>query len=96
MKAATISFGQSMPLEETREAEKRVRRCDLCLAIGSSLVVYPAAYMPTYAVQGGAKLVIINNDPTPLDTEATIVLNAGVGGAMVRIIEQVKAGLGDI
>ena len=95
MKSATISFGQSMPVEETREAEERSRRCDLCIVIGSSLVVYPAAYMPIHAVRSGARLVIINNDPTPLDTEASIVLNAGAGETMVRVLEHVKAGLGE-
>jgi len=95
MKSATISFGQAMPVEETREAEERSRRCDLCIVIGSSLVVYPAAYMPIYAVRSGAGLVIINRDPTPLDTEASVVLNAGAGEAMVRVLEHVKAGLGE-
>ena len=93
MKAATISFGQAMPEEETREAEERSRRCDLCIVIGSSLVVYPAAYMPIYAVRSGAKLAIINNDSTPMDDEATVVLHTGAGDAMERILELVKAGL---
>lgn len=95
MKSATISFGQAMPVEETREAEERSRRCDLCVVIGSSLVVYPAAYMPIYAVQSGAGLVIINRDPTPMDTEASVVLNTEAGEAMVRILEHVKSGLGN-
>jgi NAD-dependent deacetylase len=91
MKSATISFGQSMPVEETREAEQRSRQCDLCIVIGSSLVVYPAAHMPVYAVQSGAKLVIINRDPTPLDSAASVVVNAGAGETMVKVLEIVKA-----
>jgi NAD-dependent deacetylase len=93
MKSATISFGQAMPVRETQEAETRARRCDLCIVIGSSLVVYPAAYMPVYAVESGAKLVIINRDPTPLDHAATVVVNASAGDTMTRVLAQVKAGL---
>jgi len=90
MKSATISFGQAMPVEETEEAELRSRQCDLCIVIGSSLVVYPAAHMPAYAVQGGAKLVIINRDPTPLDYMASVVVHAGAGEIMEEVLNAVK------
>jgi len=94
LKSATISFGQAMPVRETEEAEERSRRCDLFIVIGSSLVVYPAAYMPVYAVQSGAKLVIINRDPTPLDSQAAVVVHAGAGDVMTEVLENVKAKLG--
>ena len=65
LKPATISFGQAMPERETREAFTRSAQADLFLVIGSSLVVQPAASLPLAAKRGGARLVIINRDPTP-------------------------------
>ena len=67
LKPATISFGQAMPVRETEEAYNRSSRSDLFIVIGSSLVVEPAASMPRIAKRSGAKLVIINRDPTPYD-----------------------------
>jgi len=93
LKSATISFGQAMPVKETREAEARCRACDLCIVIGSSLVVYPAAYMPVYAKQAGADLVIINREPTPMDNQATVVVHGGAGETLTKVIEGVKARL---
>lgn len=93
MKSATISFGQAMPIEEMMESERRSRQSDLCIVIGSSLVVYPAASMPIYAVQSGAKLVIINRDPTPFDEMAIVVINESAGDVMTGILEKVKSRL---
>ncbi|HPQ44469.1 MAG TPA: NAD-dependent deacylase [Syntrophales bacterium] len=90
LKAATISFGQAMPVKETREAEERARDCDLFIVIGSSLVVYPAAYMPVFALESGAPLVIINREKTPMDHSATVVVNAGAGDTMSAIMERVR------
>lgn len=90
LKPATISFGQAMPVEETREAERRSRLSDLFIVIGSSLVVQPAALMPVYAKEGGAKLVIINMDSTSFDRNADIVLYGKAGEIMKRIVDQVK------
>ena len=90
LKTATISFGEAMPVRETREAERRSSNCDLFIAIGSSLVVYPAAYMPVYALEAGAKLVIINLTPTSIDHRATVVLRGKAGEVMSRVIERVK------
>jgi len=90
MKSATISFGQSMPVEEMMEAQRWSRESDLFIVIGSSLVVYPAASMPIYAAQSGAKLVIINRDPTPFDDMATVVINKGAGDVMTSVLEEVK------
>jgi NAD-dependent deacetylase len=82
VKTATISFGQAMPEEEMLRAQEAALACDLFLAIGSSLVVYPAAGFPRMAKQNGAKLVIINRDPTPLDAFADLVLNVEIGPAL--------------
>jgi len=91
LKAATISFGQAMPAKETMEAEERARNSDLFIVIGSSLVVYPAAYMPVFALEGGAPLVIINREKTPMDHRATVVVNAGAGDTMSAVMERVNA-----
>lgn len=79
IKTATISFGQTMPVAKMGAAEKETLACDLFLAIGSSLVVYPAAGFPQMAKQINARLVIINRDPTPLDPIADLVINDEIG-----------------
>ncbi|MEZ0170884.1 NAD-dependent deacetylase [Microvirga sp. TS319] len=79
LKSATISFGQSMPEEAMRRARTAMARCDLCLVVGSSLVVYPAAAFPAFAKENGARLVIVNREPTPLDDEADLVIRAEIG-----------------
>jgi NAD-dependent deacetylase len=94
LKPATISFGQSMPFEETKEAERRSRLSDLFIVIGSSLVVQPAALMPLYATEGGAKLVIINMDNTPYDRNADLTLHGKAGELMEKILDRVKDKIG--
>ncbi len=94
LKPATISFGQSMPEKETQEAYRRSSRCDLFIVIGSSLVVQPAASMPVVAKQSGAKLVIINRDPTPCDEMADLLIHTEAGPTMEKILKKVKQGLG--
>ncbi len=94
LKPSTISFGQSMPERETAESYHRSSICDLFIVIGSSLVVHPAASMPVVAKQHGAKLVIINRDPTPCDDMADIVISGHAGPTMDSIMKQVKKGLG--
>ena len=79
LKAATISFGQPMPQGPMRRAQEETLACDLFLAIGSSLQVYPAAGFPQTAAQKGAALVILNREPTDLDSFADLVLNMEIG-----------------
>jgi NAD-dependent deacetylase len=79
IKSATISFGQPMPFEPMRRAQAETKSCDLFLAIGSSLVVYPAAGFPAVAKQNGSRLVILNREPTDLDYMADLVLNLEIG-----------------
>ncbi len=79
LKTATISFGQAMPEAEMARAEAETRACDLFLVLGSSLVVYPAAGFPSLAKQSGAKLVIVNRDPTDQDRRADLVLHRQIG-----------------
>ncbi|HPW34980.1 MAG TPA: NAD-dependent protein deacylase [Syntrophorhabdus sp.] len=93
LKPATISFGQSMPEQETREAYERSGTCDLFIVIGSSLVVQPAAYMPVVARKSGAKLVIINRDETSCDDIADIVVKAQAGPTMASVLARVREAL---
>ncbi len=79
VKSATISFGQAMPEEEMRRAKELSENCDLFLAIGSSLVVWPAAGFPLLARNSGARLVIINNEPTEQDDIADLVIRHDIG-----------------
>ena len=76
LKAATISFGQALRPEVLREAFALAASCDLLLALGSSLVVYPAATLPEAARQAGARIVLVNRDETPLDHLAQVCLHA--------------------
>ena len=96
LKPATISFGQAMPEKETQEAYDLSSLCDLFIVIGSSLVVHPAASMPLVAKRGGAKLVIINRDPTPCDDMADAVIHDEAGPTMDGILKELKKGLGVI
>ena len=82
VKTATISFGQSMPEHEMDRAQEAALQCDLFIAIGSSLVVYPAADFPVMAQQNGATLIILNREATPLDSYATLVVNEEIGLAL--------------
>src|SRR6202048_4402625 len=74
IKTATISFGQAMPEDAMRRAIELAHHCDLFIAIGSSLVVWPAAGFPLLAKNSGARLVIINNEPTEQDDIADLVI----------------------
>jgi NAD-dependent deacetylase len=79
VKSATISFGQAMPEDAMRRAAAATLACDLFVAVGSSLVVYPAAGFPSAAKSAGARLIIVNREPTPLDGEADLVLRCEIG-----------------
>ena len=79
IKTATISFGQPMPEEGMRIAQRKTLECDLFITIGTSLVVYPAAGFPKLAKEIGAKLIIINNEPTDLDPIADFVIHEQIG-----------------
>jgi NAD-dependent deacetylase len=79
VKTATISFGQAMPEAAMQRANEETLACDLFLAIGSSLTVYPAAGFPALAKESRAGLVIINREPTGLDDLADLVIHAEIG-----------------
>jgi NAD-dependent protein deacetylase/lipoamidase len=82
IKTATVSFGQSMPVEAMARAEQLSRNCDLFLAVGSSLVVWPAAGFPLMAKRRGSALVIVNREPTEFDDLADLVIRSDIGDAL--------------
>jgi len=82
VKTATISFGQAMPAEAMMRAEQATLGCDVFLAIGSSLVVYPAAGFPLMASRKGARVVIVNREPTELDGFAELVIHDDIGDVL--------------
>jgi NAD-dependent deacetylase len=86
VKSATISFGQAMPEAAMTRAHEESLACDLFIAVGSSLVVYPAAGFPLVAKKTGATLVILNREPTPLDDDADLVINAEIGPILKRVV----------
>ncbi len=88
LKHATISFGQVLDADTVQAAVQWSREADLFLAIGSSLVVEPAASLPRIAKKHRARLVIINRDPTPLDRLADLVMPAEIGPTLIAIHEQ--------
>jgi NAD-dependent deacetylase len=86
IKTATVSFGQSMPEAEMRRAQALTESCDLFLAIGSSLVVWPAAGFPLTAKRNGARLAIINREATEFDDIADLVVHNDIGAALSTFI----------
>jgi NAD-dependent deacetylase len=86
IKTATISFGQSMPEEAMQRAHGAALAADLFIVLGSSLVVYPAAGFPITAKRNGARLVIVNRDPTDQDELADLVIHAEIGATMGRAV----------
>jgi NAD-dependent deacetylase len=86
IKSATVSFGQAMPEAAMRRAEDMTRACDLFLAIGSSLVVWPAAGFPLMAKRNGARLVILNRDATEFDAVADLVVRGDIGTVLSPFI----------
>lgn len=86
LKSMTVSFGQDLPTDVWGEAVGLSQSCDLFLAMGSSLVVHPAAGLPQAAKAAGAQLVIINRDETALDGFADLVIHAAIGDTMERTL----------
>jgi NAD-dependent deacetylase len=91
LKHATVSFGQILPRAVVETATQWCMGADLLFALGSSLMVTPAAELPRLAKRAGARLVIINHEPTPLDAFAEVVINDSIG----RVLEEIDAQLAD-
>jgi NAD-dependent deacetylase len=88
VKTATISFGQPMPEAAMARAETETLRCDQFVVLGSSLVVFPAAGFPLLAKRNGARLVIVNREPTDQDSYADLVLHEEIGAVMACVAPQ--------
>ena len=86
LKSATISFGQSLVAEDLTRAEKAAQDCDVFLALGTMLTVYPVAYLPQRALESRARLVIANAEPTPFDDQADAVLRGNLGEVLPRLV----------
>jgi NAD-dependent deacetylase len=87
LRAATVLFGESLPAEPLRQAITAAQTCDLMLVVGSSLVVQPAARIPAIAAASGARLAIVNGEPTPLDERADVVVRAGAGAVLTALAD---------
>jgi len=90
LKPDAVFFGEALPQDTLRGAIRRAQNCDLFIIIGSTLVIYPAAYIPTYATEAGAKLAIVNLTPTPFDHHAAVVIQGKAGEIMSRVMEKVR------
>ena len=90
LKPDAVFFGEALPQDVLEEATHRSSNCDLFIVIGSTLIIYPAAYMPMYAVDSKAKLVIINLSSTPMDRQANVLIRAKAGETMTKVIKRVK------
>ena len=88
LKSATVSFGQTLPQDVLSEACNLCAGTNLMLAIGSSLVVEPAASLPLQAKRSGARLVILNRTETPLDRIADVVLREHIGDSLTAVVKQ--------
>jgi NAD-dependent deacetylase len=91
LKAATISFGQALDGPTLRRAAAVSANCDLLLAVGTSLTVQPAAGLVEMAAEAGAKVVIINDSPTPYDTIADVVLRQPIGTVLPGLVSAAYA-----
>lgn len=87
LKSATVSFGQALPEDVLSEAVDLCLNADVVLALGSSLVVEPAASLPLQAKRNGARLIIVNKTETPLDSIADVVLRQPIGESLTQVVK---------
>jgi NAD-dependent deacetylase len=86
LKSATISFGENLVPADLARSQQAAARADLFLAVGTTLTVYPAAALPEYALANGARLVVLNAEPTPFDAAADAVVRDPLGEALPAIV----------
>ena len=87
LKSATVSFGQNLDPALLARAEEAAAACELFVAVGTSLSVYPVARLPELAIAMGARLVIVNEEPTPLDERADALLRGSAGAVMAELAD---------
>ncbi len=88
LKSATISFGENLVAHDLRRAQLAAAQADVFLALGTSLGVYPAAALPEIALRAGARLVIVNEQETPFDAVADVVVRGRLGEVLPAIVER--------
>jgi NAD-dependent deacetylase len=91
LKLDVVLFGEPLPQLIFKEATERSNNCDAMLVAGSSLVVYPAAVLPKLAKEQGAKIIMVNLEPTEFDGECDVVIRGKVGGILPKMVEACKA-----
>src|SRR5215218_4409453 len=91
--SSVVNFGDPMPQGELALAEEHARRCDLMLALGSSLTVQPAASLVGRALRSGARVVLVNRGKTPYDRKATLRVWTGIGEVIPPGVERAKRAL---
>lgn len=91
LKPDVILFGEQLPIRVLNQAMVEARSCDLILVAGSSLEVTPAADIPFLAVDGGAKAIMVNLEPTAFDTRAEVVIHGDVAEILPQLVETVSA-----
>jgi len=91
LKPTVVLFGEPMPTDAINEAFDLARQADVMLVVGSSLVVHPAADVPLVAIQSGARLIVINAEPTPFDRFASVVIHGRSGEVLPEIARLIGA-----
>ena len=89
LKPTVVLFGEPMPVQAIQEAFALAREADVMLVVGSSLVVHPAADIPVAAVSSGARLIVVNAEPTPLDRFAEVVIHGRSGEVLPELVSLV-------
>jgi NAD-dependent deacetylase len=87
LKPTVVLFGEAMPQAAVSDAFALARAADVILIVGSSLAVYPAADIPVVAIRSGARSIIVNAEPTPLDPIADVVIHGRAGDVLPEIVE---------
>jgi NAD-dependent deacetylase len=87
LKSATISFGQALEPLDLQRAQAAAESCDVFLAVGTSLAVYPIANAVPIAKRHGAAVIIVNGEPTEMDELADVVVNASISDALPQIVD---------
>lgn len=90
LKPNVVFFGEQLPRDALEEAFEQARRCDLMLVAGSSLVVSPANFLPPMAVEAGARLLIVNEEVTPMDAFASVVIRGKTGRVLPELVRLVR------
>jgi len=91
LKPTVVLFGEPMPTDAINEAFDLARQADVMLVVGSSLVVYPAADVPIVALRSGARLIVVNAEPTPFDRFAEVVIHGRSGEVLPQIVSLIGA-----